>query len=560
MHRAARDAVRLACLIVTLALPGNASAQSLRTVPLDHWAYGLADELLLRHPGLGDGIWLGNRPWREEDFRQLIERAGGAGLRQGESGVRGALELLARAFPPEPPPPNDIYFHNEASLRLLGYVAESDVAFEPPFRGIRFEESDGDPPIPALRAIAQHDFAVQFRDRFALGWRYAVDSDVTNDPTRFRHIGAREGTDYGFALLDAYATYRYGPLWITAGRNELALGPAGRSSSVYVSDSIPALDQLKFSLGSRHVRFTGLIGRLSGDDQNRQLDDEGSTLPGSEAPPASERREVDRILYLHRVDWQPLPALQLAISESALVTGVDRGLGVRYANLLIPFFVTQEDVDEPEGADVNVLVNAEGTVLIPGGARLWVDVLAQEFFVDRSKREDIGNQLAWKTGVMIAGDALGFSCLTGGLEYTRVDVFTYLHRGLNTNYTQFGVPIGSSLGPDADRAEAWISWRPRPALRLTASASRWRDGERDVDTSESVLAAGNPDFPSGVVQREWRFGVEAWAMLPRYGAEGLLRLGTHDLTDIDHEPGRDAGYWVAELGLRFRHDFSPHGS
>jgi len=187
-------------------------------------------------------------------------------------------------------------------------------------------------------------------------------------------------------------------------------------------------------------------------------------------------------------------------------------------------------------------------------------VFAQEFFIDRSKREEIGNQLAWKLGGMVAGDAVGLPSLTAGLEYTQVGVFTYLHRGLNTNYTQFGVPIGSSLGPDADRSEAWITWRPRPEASLTASISRGRDGERDVDTLESVTEAGNPDFPSGVVQREWRFGVEAWGMMPRYGAEGLLRLGTHDLTAIDHESGRDGDFWVAELGIRIRHDFATSGS
>lgn len=559
MTRAVRRAIRPVCLCAALAIPLPASGQGLRTVPLDHWAYEAADAILLRHPELADGLWIGNRPWRESDFRQLVDRAERAGLGDGGS-VAWDVHSLARAFPPEQPSPDDVYFHNEASLRLVGYAAKEDAAFDPPFKGVLFEEPDGDPPMPALRVVAQHDFAFQFRDRFALGWRYAVDSDVTQDPTRFRQIEARPDTDYGFALLDAYATYRYGPLWITAGRGELALGPSGRSSSVYVSDSIPPLDQLRFVLGTRRVRFTGVIARLSGDDQNRLLEDDGSTIPGSEPPPSGQRREVDRVLYLHRVDWQPTGTLQLAISESALVTGIDRGLQARYANLLIPFFVTQEDVDEPEGADVNVMVNGEAVLLTRFGARFWVDVFTQEFFVDRSKREDIGNQLAWKVGGELAGDALGLPALTAGVEYTRVDVFTYLHRGLNTNYTQFGVPIGSSLGPDADLGEAWISWRPRPELRVTASAGRWRDGERSVETLESVIDAGNPGFPSGVVQRDWRFGVEAWAMLPRYGAEALIRLGSHDVTNISHSTGRDEGFWTGELALRLRHDFASHGA
>jgi len=555
MVRVVRRMVLPACLSAALIGPRAGLAQSMRSVPLDHWAYGVADELLLRHPELGAGIWVGNRPWREADFRTVLARADSAGLGESDPDAAGTLDLLGGAFSTEPPVENDVRVHNEVSLRVVGHASEDDATFDPPFLGVRFEEPDGDPPIPALRAILQHDFAVQFRDRFALGWRYAIDSDVTGDPTRFRQIEAREDTDYGFALLDAYATYRYGPLWVTAGRNELSLGQAGRSSSVFVSDSIPPLDQFRIDLVTRILRFTGVIGRLSGDDQNRMLDERQETVPGSMPPPANERRNVDRIFYLHRVDWQPTQALQLAISEAALVTGIDRGLDTRFANLLIPFFVTQEDEDDSGGVDVNVMVNAEG-VLLARGARLWADVFVQEFFIDADKRENIGNQLAYKVGALLAGDALGLPTVTAGLEYTRVDVFAYLHRGLNTNHTQFGVPIGSSLGPDADMGQVWISWRPRPSLRLTVDATTRRDGERGVETLENVIDAGNPDFPSGVVQRERRFGVEAWGMLPRYGAEGLLKVSVHDLTDIDHEPGSEGSFWTAEVGLRVRHDFA----
>jgi hypothetical protein len=303
-----------------------------------------------------------------------------------------------------------------------------------------------------------------------------------------------------------------------------------------------------------------MIGRLSGDDQNRSLDERGETIPGSQPPPPNERRNVDRILYLHRVDWQPVDYLQMAISEAALVTGIERGLDARYANLLIPFFVTQEDEDEAGGVDVNVVINAEGLLLVPMGARIWGNVFVQEFFIDAEKRENIGDQLAYKAGAAMAGDALGLPAFTVGLEYTRVDVFSYLHRGLNTNHTQFDVPLGTSLGPDADMAQGWISWRPRPGLRLTVDAMLRRDGERGVETLESVIEAGHPDFPSGVVQRERRLGVEAWGLLPRHGVEGLLRVSAHDLTDIEHDPGREGTFWTAEAGLRLRHVFASSGA
>src|SRR5688500_178778 len=554
-----RRLVLPASTVAILATPSAMAAQSLRAVPLEHWAYDVADELLLRHPRLVAGLWLGNRPWREADFLTLLARADSAGLGEVDRRAAAALDLLGRAFPNPAPAEPEVAFHNDVSLRLVAHASGDDAAFDPSFLGVRFEEPDGDPAIPALRGVLQHDFAVQYRGRFALAWRYAIDSDVTGDPTRFRQLEAREDTDYGFALLDAYAVYGYGPLRITAGRNELWLGQAGGSSSVFVSDSIPPMDQVRLDLVTRRLRFTGMIGRLSGDDQNRSLDERGETIPGSLPPPARERRNVDRIFYLHRVDWQPADYLQVAISEAALVTGTDRGLDARYANLLIPFFVTQEDEDESGGVDVNVMINAEGILLVPG-ARIWTNVFVQEFFIDAEKRESIGNQMAYKAGGEMAGDALGLAALTAGLEYTRVDVFSYLHRGLNTNHTQFGVPLGSSLGPDADMAQAWITWRPRPVFRLTLEAMTRRDGERGVETLESVIEAGHPDFPSGVVQRERRLGVEAWGMLPGHGVEGTLRVSAHDLTDIEHEPGREGRFWTAEVGLRVRHEFGSRGA
>ncbi|HJU85917.1 MAG TPA: hypothetical protein VJ788_00925, partial [Gemmatimonadota bacterium] len=192
-----RRVLLLVASAATFAAPRAGAAQTLRSLPLDHWVYGVTDELLLRHPELGRGLWLGNRPWREADFLILLARADSAGL--GEVGRREStwIELLRRVFPERAAGAGAVAIHNEASLRLAAHASRDDAAFDPSFLGVRFEEPDGDPPIPALRGVLQHDFAVQYRERFALGWRYGIDSDVTGDPTRFRQLEAREGTDYG---------------------------------------------------------------------------------------------------------------------------------------------------------------------------------------------------------------------------------------------------------------------------------------------------------------------------------------------------------------------------
>ncbi len=540
------------CALALLAGARIAAAQSLRAVPLDHWSYSAAEEILLRHPEWGEGLHLAARPWREQDFTALIERARDGGL-GADDPARPFVDLLAETFRPDsgPQAARGVTMHNEVALAYQGYAAKDDASFDPPFLPARFGKSDEDSAghtgRPAHRVMAGHDFGVQYLDRFALGWRYVVDSHVKSDPTRFRQLEVRKGEDYGFALLDAYGTYHYGPLYFTIGRNELSFGP-GRASSPFLSDSIPPLDHARIELDTRTFHFTGLVARLSGDFQNRMLDEIGQTIPGS-LPPDSNRIRTERLLYLHRVDWQPHTMVQLGVSEAALVSGIDRHIEFRYANLLMPFFVTQEDEDEPEGRNVNVMVDVDGALTFRR-VRVYGLFMAQEFFIDKTEREKIGNQTAWRIGGSWA-DPLGIPGVTAGAEYTRADVFMYLHRGLNTNWTTYGVPLGSMLGPDADQTLAWVSWYPCRAARLTVQGFTRRGGENSVETQESVLDAGNPPFPRGVVQQEVGGSVEGWVLLPRWGLEGLARATVRQVDDVGNEVRADERFWQLDVGLRY---------
>ncbi len=544
MIRRARRATLLACLGMGCSA-GIARAQGLRAVPLDDPRMPLLEALLLRRPDLSRVVWLADRPWREAEIDSLVAAAARGPLTGLETAWLERIEAASGGGEDE-----DVSVYNRVGAEFQGFWSTRNASFDPPFRAPAFDADSGR---PATRFIARHDFAADWKGRLALAWRYVVDSEIRNDPTRRTRFGIR-GSEAAFEVLDGYATVAAGPIQVTVGRLQRSLGP-GRGSTLVLSDSIPALDQVRLDLGGDRLRFTAMVAQLSRERPNRALDENGDAIPGSRpADGEPVALDVSRTLYLHRLDWRPRDDLQLALTEASLVTGVDRGVEFRYLNPLLPFYATQEERDESDVADVNLVADLQGIYSGPGASRLYADLFVQELFLDAAKRRRIGNQLAWRLGGEWA-DPFEVQGVTVGGEYTRVDVFTYLHRGLNTNWTTFGVPLGSSLGPDADQAQVWLERWIRPTARVSLEGLLRREGERDVRTLESVTTAGNPSFPSGVVQREWRLGVEAWATGADGNLEGRLRVGRRGVRNVAHEPGRDDAFWDAALSVSYFYRF-----
>jgi hypothetical protein len=535
--------VRIAPVAAALLLPVMAQAQSLRVVPPDDWRYPLLDALILRRPAVARDVWLANRPWRAGEIAGVLARAG-ATPELSPLERQWVETLVSHKLGSDGVP---IVYHNQVSGRYQGDFATDQASFEPPFAPPTFSEHRG---APDHRGVLQHDFAIQYGDRFVGGWRYVFDTNIRADPTRRTRIGIRGSERANVEVLDAYLTAVAGPVRATVGRFASSLGP-GRATAVFLSDSIPALDQIRLELIADPIRFTALVSQLSRERPNRQLDPMGDTIEGSS--PSEENPvpfDVTRFLYLHRLEWRVIDALQVALSEAAIVTGIDRNLEFRFANPFIPFSVTQEEKDEIDQENVNIVADVEAVFSLPRW-RLYGDLFVEEFFIDSDKRRRIGNQLAWRGGAWWA-DPVGWQGGSVGLEFTRADVFTYLHRGLNTNWSTFGVPLGSSVGPDADQLYCWVDYWLSPGVILKADLLSRRMGERSIRTLESVIEAGNPPFPSGTVQRELRGGLELWGVEPEWGLEGRARVSWTHAENIENDPDRDGDFWQLALQLIYR--------
>jgi len=530
-------AIALAVLVLAGGEP--ATAQPLRTVPTTHWTYEVADALLLRHPELAEVVWVASRPWREAEFRALVERAGELGLGEGASRVARWVAMLEAEYgPPATAAPDELPLdiYNQVTLSYAGSERTDDATFDPPFEEVRFDVSDGE---PRNRLVGQHDLAVQYRDRLVFVHRYVVDQNVRNDPTRsrlsdsFRDRGDKD--EFGIVVLDAYGAFAAGPVHARLGRFAMSLGP-GRGARPLLGDSISSLDQVRVEVGFDPVRLSGLVGRLSGERQNRSLDQEGRVIPGSD-PPAGGVRNIERNVYLHRVEARWERWGQAAVTEAVVSTGFDRGIEAEFASMVVPFRLFDDDDRR------SFLASGEFVTWPARGVEAYASLIVQD-------GDGIDDPRAWRVGGRWA-DPPGAGGITLGAEYTRADERMYLDPGLGTNWTTFDVPLGSTLGPDADQAHGWVEAWPSATVRLTADLLRRRRGERSLDDPGEFGREGD-GFPTGVVERQWRAGLEGRWHDPGSGLEAVARVDRRTVDDLENVAGRDETFWELRVALRYR--------
>jgi hypothetical protein len=203
----------------------------------------------------------------------------------------------------------------------------------------------------------------------------------------------------------------------------------------------------------------------------------------------------------HALTWRPTSSLELTLGETVLIGRRSPTPDFAYANPLMLYLVTEHDADRaPDGTQNNIYFF--GAVRYGHGpATIEGELVVDDIQIDQPDRQSRPDQLAWRvaatSGLRLAVPA------SVGVEYRRADSYTYLRDTYNVVYQQYGSPLGSELGPDADWLEAMADVWPSGELRLAASVAQWRRGAQRIDarpTEGPEGHAGEP-FPSVTTER-----------------------------------------------------------
>ena len=335
----------------------------------------------------------------------------------------------------------------------------------------------GDPPLVGLLRVRGR-YSPTART-IAVVEAYAQ-SHTRNDPLiRSRPLRSTTGA---VGISEATFAGTVGPLTFSIGRDrEVWLGR--EAESIVLSGNAPPLDRVMAALNTRRFEGRALYAMLS--------DVVIDTVHG-ELPSGTPSQRFHRTLIAHALTWRPSRAFEITLGETILLSRGSRTLELGYANPLMPYILTQHDA-AGEGNEVrdNLGVFA-GARAQAGRSVLSGELLVDDIQID-ADRELTPNQLAWRVegrqgwAAPIPGSA--------GVEYQRVDSYTYL-RGLYTDVYQFSDrPLGSELGPDADRLRGFAEVWPTGTLRVASGVGVWRRGAQRLSRRPAEGALGNAGQP-----------------------------------------------------------------
>ena len=510
------------CLVAPLAttVPRVSSSQALphalTTLPIGDPAY--AQLAALDRGGCRPARVSAHRPFFVRDVQRAIARF------SNNSQCAGPLATaLATRFtsPPQADLPTDVAPDLAAAVResaddstehvrlgakiTLRGTALAKGEFEPLWAGVR-PRDEGTPPVVA-DARARIAWSASSK-LVAVGEVYGQTSR-RNDPTvRQRALRNTSGiVDFG----ETYINGSLGRLDVSFGRSWAAwLGDD--TESIALSANGPLLDRLELGIRWRVAEARAIVASVNDVTMTAALDSLAADTPDT---------RFHRWLYGHVLTIKPTDGLGLTLGETLMSSRTTRGFDLAYANPLMAYIITQNDTARVGSDPRDNLVVFGGARASVGRAHVGGELVVDDIQIDKADRERTADQLAWR---LYAGAPLPFGTGTSAtVEYARVDSYAYMRDFYTDVYQQYDKPLGSALGPGADRVrflgETWIGGD----VRLTGSIGRWRQGGLRLDQRPAQGPNGNADKPFPAVTDD-RPEVQS-ALLAELGAERLaLRI------------------------------------
>ena len=508
----------LLVLLLVLGLAAEAQAQQNRLLPTDDWAYGVITRLQRR----GHLLDLNPTalPYRHGDVLAALAKIDRTQLNRTE---QHWVDLLDRAFKP---------VEREDDEVVLGYM------FQAGARTINSDRIDVVRPLgDTLNFFWYGTLAQVYAESGPLiaevgFWQnkyYDVDPDGLD--TALRLLIRSENTYVGYhsRLFSAYLG-RWSNHW----------GVSGEAATL-VSDNPRSQDQVSLRLGGETFSITGLLSELDSITEDGRF----TGRVGDDSVRVGNKR---RYLAAHRWDFRPSRRFMLTAMESALYSGDNAGVSLKYLNPLHPFTFVVDNIpknDENNGF-VTGLIWAQLKRLTLHGQLMVDDVDSRGESGLESFTYAFSGSAVYAASSFDLGATLEVVTARAYNAPQPEGSYIYLLRGLGTQFSDY---VHASAFADV-YLDGLV-----PGLRVTPRLHLLAQGERDIrqpfPASDEVL----DNLLDGTVARTMRPAVQVYFQRDPWWWIGL-DAGVNVMTNIDHVEGQDETRFIGmiEVGLRLRLD------
>jgi hypothetical protein len=263
---------------------------------------------------------------------------------------------------------------------------------------------------------------------------------------------------------------------------------------------------------------------------------------------ATLRASAGEQLAAHRIEWQPVGALRVGLTETARYQAAS--WQPLYAVGAIPYILVQRLLvqDEPDSTGTlrnNVMLGMDAAWRVAPGTRVYGELLLDDL---HSRTAANPNKYGWQLGWEGVG-TIGASRLSWGGEVTRLTRFVYTSF-FGRSYEAQGLPLGFPTGPDSRRIALRGALDLDPDWQLFARAARTDHGENSLD---QPFVPGSPHVDvgrfQGVVEqtREVLAGLRWW---PASGVDLSAMAGYRWIENEGHVDGLRSGHARAQLEAR----------
>lgn len=364
---------------------------------------------------------------------------------------------------------------------------------------------------------------------------YRIDRELHDDP---RYEGKYWRGWAGFAenvTLDLEldrVKFRFGV-------ERVSWGFGGYGNLMFSRQAIP-MTVLGFGFRGKNFDFESIVGFLS--PVKEELD----------------RMEVDpqylsdqqRYISAHSLSFTPFRGLSISLREAVVYGGPGRRFEPAYSVPLMWYHGYQLN----SRIDDNTLVSMGLDYRHAGKLWAYGELLIDDFQVEKKSRGDYEPD---QIGLLIGAEAynIGLAGSRIGLEYARINNWTYNQARPHNRYINRNHPIGFPDGPDNDILNWEYSWWVSGTVRLSYFGFVQRSGEGLIDANWSAPWLYTDDysepFPTGIVMKETASGLGLLAF-GKNRLWGKLEVHLADITNAGNVSGRDEKNWEFSVELGYR--------